>query len=411
MDFTTKILHTSYNKKDIHGTLRMPVYDTAAFEFPDAESLEDAFLNRKPGHVYSRLTNPTVEHLEKIIKEVTGALSVVSFASGMAAIANTFITLVQPGDNIITTKHLFGNTYSLFHKTLKSFGVEFRFVDLTDLTSVKEVIDEHTRAIFLETITNPMLEVADAGALSEIARENKILLIADTTLTPLYLFDAKKHHVDLEIISSTKYISGGGTSTGGIVIDYGTYDWSQSAKLKDDAEKFGPFAFIARLRKEIHRNFGACLSPHNAFLQTLGLETFALRAEKSCVNSLEIAEWLEKQAKVEKVNYPGLKSSPYYKLSQKQFGKLAGAIITLDLASKEVCFQFLNNLKIIRRATNLNDNKSLALHPASTIYCEYTPEELVPLGVSDKMIRLAIGIESARDLIDDISQALNKIDK
>ncbi len=249
MDFTTRVLHTPYNKNDIHGALRMPVYDTAAFEYPDAESLEAAFLNRKPGHVYSRLTNPTVEHLEKIIKEVTGALGVISFSSGMAAISNAFLALVQPGDNIITTKHLFGNTYSLFHKTLKSFGINFRFADLTDLTSVKEAIDKHTRAIFLETITNPMLEVADAGALSEIARENNILLIADTTLTPLYLFDSKKHHVDIEIISGTKYISGGGTSTGGIVIDYGTYDWSHSGKLSTDAKKYGSFAFIAKLRK------------------------------------------------------------------------------------------------------------------------------------------------------------------
>ncbi len=410
MDFTTKILHTAYSKSDVHGALRMPVYDAAAFEYPDAESLEAAFLGRNPGHVYSRLTNPTVEYLEKLIKEVTGALGVVSFSSGMAAISNAFLALVQPGDNIVTTKHLFGNTYSLFHKSLKSFGIEFRFADLTDLKSVKGAIDKHTRAIFLETITNPMLEVADADALSEIARENNILLIADTTLTPLYLFDSKKHHVDIEIISSTKYISGGGTSTGGIIVDYGSYDWSHSAKLSVDAKKFGHFAFIARLRKEIHRNFGACLSPHNAYLQTLGLETFALRAEKSCANSLEIAEWLERQSKVEKVNYPGLKSSAYYKLSQKQFGKLAGAIITLDLASKEECFLFLNNLKIIRRATNLNDNKTLALHPASTIFCEYTPEELVPLGVSEKTIRLAIGIESARDLINDINQALNKPD-
>ncbi|NOY97142.1 MAG: O-acetylhomoserine aminocarboxypropyltransferase/cysteine synthase [Chlorobi bacterium] len=410
MDFTTRVLNTPYNKSDIHGALRMPVYDTAAFEYPDAESLEAAFLNRKPGHVYSRLTNPTVEHLENIIKEVTGALGVISFSSGMAAISNTFFALVQPGDNIITTKHLFGNTYSLFHKTLKSFGIKFRFADLTDLTSVKGAIDKHTRAIFLETITNPMLEVADAGALSEIARENKILLIADTTLTPLYLFDSKKHHVDIEIISGTKYISGGGTSTGGIVIDYGTYDWSHSEKLSNDAKKYGHFTFIAKLRKEVHRNLGACLSPHNAYLQTLGLETFALRAERSCANSLEIAEWLEKHPKVGKVNYPGLKSSAYYNISQKQFGKYAGAIITLDLASKEECFLFLNNLKIIRRATNLNDNKTLALHPASTIFCEYTPEELVQLGVSENTIRMAIGIESARDLIDDINQALNKID-
>jgi len=248
--------------------------------------------------------------------------------------------------------------------------------------------------------------VADIQALSKVAAKYNILLIADTTMTPPYLFSAKDFGVDIEVISSTKWISGGATSVGGLIIDHGTYDWAKNEKLKPDAVKFGPFAFINRLRREVYRNIGACLSPHSAYLQSVGLETLTLRLDAACANTLRLAEFLQKLKSVKAVNYPGLKSSAYYQVSQKQFGKKAGGVLTFDLASKEKCFKFINNLKTIRRATNLHDNRSLILHPGSTIFCEYNDQLKEEMGVRNTLLRLAVGIEDIRDLTSDIEQAL-----
>ncbi len=407
--FTTRVLHTRYLKDDPHGSLHMPVYDSASFEFDRAENMELTFQGRKSDHVYSRISNPTVENFEQIILGITGALTVTALSSGMAAISNLFFTLMETGSNIITSRHLFGNTYSLFEHTLKPFGLVIRYADLTSANAVEKLIDNNTSAIFLETITNPQLEVADIKVLSEIARRKNIPLIADTTITPPYLFDSKKHGVDIEVISSTKYISGGATSMGGLIIDNGTYDWSQSSKFKDDAIKYGPFTLSVKLKREVFRNLGACLSPHNAYLQSLGLETLPLRADKSCSNTLAIARHLQGLSQVQSVNYPGLAESKFYEISKKQFGTKPGAILTFDLGSKTQCFSFMNNLKIIRRATNLNDNKTLILHPSSTIFCEYTPETKQQMGVRETMLRLAVGIEDKNDLINDINSAIEII--
>jgi len=409
LNLISKILHAKFLKEDSHGSLHMPIYDNVTFEFKSAEELELAFQGKKPGHMYSRISNPTVEHFEQRIKIMTNASGVLALSSGMAAISNTILTIARAKDNIITSKHLFGNTYSLFENTLKEWGLETRYTDLTKTEEVARLIDTNTRAIFLETITNPQLEVADIAALSKIARRKNILLIADTTMTPPYLFSAQKFGVDIEVISSTKWISGGATSVGGLIIDHGLYDWKQNAKLQRDAIKFGPFAFISRLRREIYRNIGACISPHNAYLQSLGLETLLLRLDVACANTLTIAEFLEKSKQVNSVNYPGLKSSPYYKTSQKQFGDKAGAVLTFDLSSKEECFKFINNLKLIRRATNLQDNRSLILHPASTIFCEYDDQLKNEMGVRNTLIRLAVGIEDSEDLISDIQESLEDL--
>jgi O-acetylhomoserine (thiol)-lyase len=404
--FITKILHTKFSKEDPHGSLHMPVYDNVAFEFKTAEDLELAFQGKKPSHMYSRISNPTVEHFEQKIKAITDAAGVIALSSGMAAISNTILTIARSKDNIITSKHLFGNTYSLFENTLKDWGLETRYADLTRPEKVNQLIDGKTKAIFLETITNPQLEVVDIKAISEIARRKNILLIADTTMTPPYIFSAKEFGVDIEVISSTKWISGGATSVGGVIIDHGLYDWKKNDKLHSDAVKFGPFAFIGRLRREVYRNIGACICAHNAYLQGLGLETLPLRLDLACANTLKIAEFLKQSARVKSVNYPGLKDSAYYETARKQFGDKPGAVLTFDLASKKECFHFLNNLKLIRRATNLHDNRSLILHPGSTIFCEYDDALKNEMGVRDTLIRLAVGIEDYRDLISDIQQAL-----
>ena len=406
MKFITKILHTKFSKEDPHGSLHAPLYENVAFEFKNAEDLELAFQGKKPSHMYSRISNPTVEHFERRILTVTGATGVVALASGMAAIANTILTVTKAQDNIITSKHLFGNTYSLFEQTLKEWGLETRYADLTKPEEIKKLIDGKTRAIFLETITNPQLEVADLKALSLITREANILLIVDTTMTPSYLFSAKDFGVDIEVLSSTKWISGGATSVGGLIIDHGLFDWKKNEKLKSDAVKFGPFAFINRLRREVYRNLGACLSPHNAYLQSLGLETLPFRLEAACANALKIAESLQGVSAVKAVNYPGLKGSPYHEIAKEQFGGKPGAVLTFDLGSKEQCFKFMNQLKLVRRATNLHDNRSLILHPASTIFCEYSPALKAEMGVRETLIRLAVGIEDSQDLIADIEQAL-----
>src|SRR3989339_355443 len=370
--FTTKAVHSPFVKKDAHGSLHMPVYDSVSFEFDSAEEQEEAFLGKKQRHVYTRITNPTVEHLEQKVKHITGAFSVLAVASGMAAISSTIMAVAQRGDNIITTK----------------------------------LIDGNTRAIFFETITNPQLEVVNIKELSALAVKSGILMIADTTVTPLDFFDSRAFGVDIEVLSATKYISGGATTIGGLIIDNGTFDWAKIPKLKENAKLYGQFAFIAKLRKEVFRNIGACLAPHNAYLQSLGIETLALRADRSCENTLKIAEYLSGKSGVTQVNYPGLASSKYYTVAASQFGEKTGAILTFEMSTKDESFKLLNKLKLIRRATNINDNKTLAIHPSSTIFCEYKEDLKREMRVYDNMIRLSVGIEDVEDIINDIEQAL-----
>ena len=404
--FSTRVIHTEYSKKDAHNALQMPIYSNAAFEFDTAEQMEDAFLGRSPDHAYSRISNPTVENFEQRIRSITGALSVTALSSGMAAISNVFFTIAKSGDNIITSRHLFGNTYSFLTSTLQAFGVETRFCDLTNMDEVIDAINEKTIAIFFETITNPQLEIADIGLLSKIAREHDLIVIADSTLTPPNIFNALDYGVDIEVISSTKIISGGATSMGGLILDYGKFDWSRFTKLSELAQRFGPFTFNAKLRKEIYRNLGACLSPYHAYLQSLGLETLSLRYDKATSNCLILAEYLQTEKKISGVNYPGLKASQFYEVGKKQFGKYPGAMLTFNLSTREECFVFLNKLKLISRATNIYDNRSLIMHPASTIFCDYTPEIRRTMGISGTLIRMSVGIEDGNDLINDIQVAL-----
>jgi len=404
--FEAQVLHIPFDKEDAYGSLSMPVYNTAAYEFDTAEDMEAAFCGRTADHAYSRITNPTVQYFERKIQIVTGAISVTALNSGMAAISNTLIAIAQSGTNVVTSAHLFGNTYSFLKSTLAAFGVEARCCDLTNIEEVRAQVDEHTCAIFLEVITNPQLEVADLRALAAVGREKGVPLVADTTVIPFHVFSAKACGVDIEIVSSTKYISGGATSIGGLIVDYGTFDWRHSEKLAAMSREFGAATFTTKLRKEIHRNLGAYMTPQVAYMQTLGLETVEVRFARQAGTCLELAKSLQELSNVESVNYTGLESSPYYMLSTEQFGPLPGAMLTFDLASREACFRFMNKLQLIRRATNLFDNKSLAIHPASTIYGSFTAEQRKSMDVSDKTIRLSVGLESVDDLLQDIIQAL-----
>lgn len=386
----TKAIHTKFPRNDAYGSLSMPVYHTAAYEFDDADEMADAFCGRILAPDYSRVLNPTVMFFEDKIKELTGAEDVIAFNSGMAAISNALMAVAAAGKNIVTSRHLFGNTFSLLTVTLKRFGVETRLCDLTNPGEVEAAVDENTCCLFLEIITNPQMEVADLRALADIAHGHDIPLIADTTMIPFTDFDAHSLGVDVEVVSSTKYLSGGATSLGGLIIDYGTAE-----------------GFDRRIRFELIFNLGGYMTPHAAYMQTIGLETLDVRYRTQSANALALARKLRGLPGICRVNYVGLEDNPYFEISRKQFGSTSGAMLTIDLESEDACKKFINNLKLIRRATNLFDNKSLAIHPASTIFGPFSAEERRRMDVLDTTIRLSVGLEDVDDLFDDIKQALN----
>lgn len=404
--FSKRAIHSSGVKKDPYGALSVPVYNAVAYEFDSAEAMEQAFSGKTGDFVYSRISNPTVQAYENKVKELTGAFSVTALNSGMAAISNALMCVAYSGCNIITTRHLFGNTYSFFTSTLAAFGVEIRFCDLNDIKEVESQIDDDTCAVFLEIISNPQMDVVDLKKLSDIISKKNIPLIADTTIIPFSNFEANKFGVDIEVISSTKYLSGGATSVGGLIIDYGSFDWSQSKRLQSLEKELGIGTFTFKLKREIHRNLGAYMTPQVAYMQNLALETLQLRYDKASETTGKIASALENMPAVNKVNYPGLTSNPYYKVSKSQFGENPGAMLTFDLESQEACFNFLNNLKLIRRATNLFDNKTMALHPYTTIYGTYSKESKEQMHIYNTTIRLSVGLEDIADLLKDITQAL-----
>ena len=385
----TQAIHQPYKRRDAYDALSMPIYNAVAFEFDNAKVMADAFCGRIDAPDYSRVENPTVTNLEQRIKALTGAENVIALNSGMAAISNTLFSVVEQGKNVITSRHLFGNTYSLLISTLSRLGVEARLCDLTDVEAVERLIDDNTCCLFLEIMTNPQLEVVDVRALTEIAHQHGIPVIADTTLIPFTQFSAKDLGIDLEVVSSTKYISGGATSLGGLVIDYGTFP-----------------SIGKRLLNEMLFNLGAYMTPQVAYMQTLGLETLDVRYRAQAGNALELAQRLRTLKPIHKVNYVGLEDNPYHQLAVSQYGETAGAMVTIDLESQEACFRMLDNLKLIHRATNLFDNRTLAIHPASTIFGLFTAEERAAMDVQDTTIRLSIGLESVDDLFDDIKQAL-----
>ena len=390
MKKTTRAIHQPYKRRDAYDALSMPVYNAVSYEFDNAQLMSDVFCGRVSAPDYSRVGNPTVENLEQMVKGITGATDVVAFNSGMAAISAVFIALAQQGKNIVSSRHMFGNTYSLLTSTLKRFGVEARLCDLTNVEQVEQQLDDNTCCVYLEIMTNPQLEVVDIVALATLAHQRGIPLVADTTLIPFTEFSAKALGVDAEVVSSTKYISGGATSLGGLVIDYGTFQPLGRA-----------------LRGELLFNFGAYMTPQAAYLQTVGLEVLDARYRIQAANALELAKQLQKLPQIKHVNYVGLPDNPYHELAKKQFGNTAGAMITIDLDSKEACFAMINKLKLIHRATNLFDNRTLAIHPASTIYGAFTDEQRHEMDVNDTTIRLSIGLEDVDDLLDDIKQALN----
>ena len=396
MKQNTKAIHFSYQKPDAYGALTMPVYHTAAYEFADADVMADAFCGRVELPDYSRITNPTVIYLEKKVQALTGASSVWAFTSGMAAITGTMMCLAASGKTIITSNHLFGNTWLLISKTLGRFGVRSKFIDLTDLQAVRAAIDSDACCIYAEIISNPHQEVVDLKAISEIAHSAGIPLVADTTMIPFTKFSSRELGVDVEVVSTTKYLSGGATTVGGMVMAYGGQGSILESHTRFEEEM-----------KDIQLNLGGYMSPHAAYMQTLGLENLDARYAVESSNTQRIAELLRTLPAVKKVNYLGLPDNPFHELAKKQFGGTFGAMLTIDLADQQSCFRFLNNLKLVKRATNLFDNRSLAIHPYSTIFGLFTAEQKRALDIFDTTIRLSIGLEDVEDIFEDFKQALD----
>ncbi len=380
-----------YERRDAYGALSMPVYNAVAYEFDTAKDMADAFTGRVIAPDYSRTANPTVTNFERRVKALTGANDVTAMNSGMAAISMTMLALTASGKNIVTSRHMFGNTFDLLYNTLRRFGIETRLVDLTNVEEVERSIDANTCCVFMEIITNPQMEVVDIKAIAEVAHRHQVPLVVDTTVIPFTEFSVHSLGADIEVVSSTKYISGGATSLGGLIIDYGTVK-----------------GFQQRIKGEILFNFGAYMTPHAAYMQTLGLETLAARYAMESANTLELARRMQRMPGIVSVNYVGLADNPYHELAQRQFGPTAGAMICFDLESEEACFNFLNNLKVIHRATNLFDNKTLAIHPYSTIFGNFTAEERANMDVFDTTIRISVGLEDVDDLAEDMEQALHK---
>ena len=386
----TIAIHTPYVRPDAYGSLAVPIYNNVSFEFQDAQEMSDVFCNRKKAPDYGRIANPTVTQFEQRVKALTAAEHVTAFNSGMAAISTALLAVVAQGKNIVTSRHLFGNTLAFISGTLLRLGIKPRLRDLTNLEAVEAAIDEQTACVFLEIVTNPQLEVADLKAIAEIAHRKGVPVIADSTVIPFTETNLKALGVDVEVVSSTKYISGGGTSLGGLIIDYGTFP---------DINK--------RVKYDLLINLGVYMSPQAAYMQTLGLETLDVRYQQQAANALWLAEALKQEAGITSVNYIGLPDNPYYQLAQQQFGPTAGAMLTIELASRQTCFEFLNRLKIVHRATNLFDSRTLAIHPASTIFGLFPERQLEQMDVCQTTIRLSVGLEAPEDILADIRQAID----
>jgi len=386
-----------------------PLVEATAFARESPEELEAIFAGREFGHLYSRLSNPTLAALEQRLTDLEGGIGAATTASGMAAIAATVLTLARAGDSIVTSQELFGGTYSLFSRLLPDYGIESRFLPVRRPKKFSDAIDKNTRMIFVETISNPGLRVADLNALAEIASDYKIPLVVDSTVTTPLLFQPAKEGAGIVIHSTTKFISGHGDAVGGCVVDCGGYSWDKNPHLKENYSEYGELAFLAELRWRGIRTLGANQSPANARLTLRGLKTLGTRIKRHCNNSLRLAKQLRDHPEIKELNYPGLREHPDHELAKKQFNNRYGAILTMKLGTKEKCFKFLNALHLIKNMVNIGDTCSMAIHPASTICRDLDPDEKRAMGVTEDLVRICVGLEDYEELKKEIVEALNKV--
>jgi len=409
MKFNTRLLHGVLTHDEKTGATSTPIFQSSAFKYDTAEDLEATFKGNKFGFLYSRMNNPTVDAFERKIADLEKGIGAIACASGMAAITLAILNLVKAGEEIVAGSGLFGGTYSLF-SNLEDYGVKAKYAKDNNIESYEALINEKTRAIFIETIGNPKLDVPDIEKLSKLAHKNGIPLVVDNTITTPYLVRPFELGADIVIHSSSKYINGSGNSISGVIVDSGKtkWDYEKFSTLKN-YKKYGKFVYLAKLRKGIFKDFGPCLSPFNAYLNLLGVETLGLRMERICDNTLELTKFLAENEKVMNVNYSGLEDNPYHEISKKQFSNKYGGVFTLRLGTKEKAFKLINNLKYAANLANIGDTRTLVIHPMSTIYSFNDEKEIESAGVFDDLIRVSVGIEDIEDLIEDFQQALDKI--
>jgi O-acetylhomoserine (thiol)-lyase len=329
----------------------------------------------------------------------------------MAAITTAVLTILRAGDEILSSSSVFGGTFSLFRDSLSNYGIGARFVDPTNLASLRAAVNERTRLIFVETIGNPKMDVPDIAAIAEIARAAGVPLLVDATVTTPCLARGLDLGADLVIHSTSKFINGSGSVIGGAIVDLGRFDWKSERfpHFAPFVKKYGKLAFTARARKLIHKDFGACAAPMNSFLLTQGIETLALRMEQHCASALRLAGFLSEHPKVRWVNYPGLAASPFHAVASRQYGGRYGALLTFGLADKAAAFRCINALRLARNLANIGDAKTLVIHPASTICCDYTLEEKAIMGVSEELVRVSVGLEAIDDILADFAAALAQV--
>lgn len=423
MQIETQVLHAGFSEDPTTRAVAVPIYQTTSYSFRDTQHGADLFDLKEPGNIYTRIMNPTNDVLEQRMAALEGGIGALCMASGMAAITASIQTLAKAGDNIISTSQLYGGTYNLFAHTFPSQGIEVRMFSAEDLNAMEAAIDEHTRAVFCESIGNPAGNVVDLQALAALAHKHQLPLIVDNTVATPYLCRPFEHGADIVVHSLTKYIGGHGTTIGGIIVDSGKFNWQDNPRFKAFnepdpsyhgvvyAEALGAAAFIGRARVVPLRNMGAALSPFNAFMALQGLETLALRMDRHVANAQQVAEYLHQHTKVSKVNYAGLSDSPYYQLAQTYSRGMPSAILSFELTQtgREAGGRFIDALKLIKRLVNIGDAKSLACHPASTTHRQLNAAELQAAGVSEGLIRISVGIEQVGDIIADIEQALQAV--
>lgn len=403
--FTTRALHGDRLSAPEHGVLHKPVHNSVAFGYEDVRDLVAIFQNRKSGFAYGRQANPTAEALARKITEMERGVGSIPFSTGMAAIGATFLALLKAGDHVVSSAFLFGNTNSLFG-TLQNFGVQVSFVDATDVSNVAAALKPNTRMVFVETIANPVTQVADLAGIGDLCAERGVLYIVDNTLTSPWLFQPIDVKAGLVINSLTKYIGGHGNALGGTVTDTGVFDWQSyphivEAYKGNDARTWG----LTQIRKKGLRDFGAALAPEAAHHLSVGADTLDMRIERACTNAQAVAEFCTAHPKVAKVFYPGLPQHPQHERA-KQLFKRFGALLSIELAEGVDCFDFLNKLELVVSSSHLGDNRSLGIPVAHTIFWEMGPERRASMGVADSMVRLSMGIENTDDLLADFAQAL-----
>jgi len=419
--FSTRALHAGYEPPDpATGARAVPIYQTTSYVFKSTEHAIKLFNLEEEGYIYTRISNPTVSVLEKRIAAMEGGVGALAVSSGQAAITYAILNLAGPGDEIVSGSALYGGTYNLFARIFpKKFGISVKFVDETDPKSVEEAITSRTKAVYVESMSNPGLTVPDFEAIAEIAHRYGIPLIVDNTLTP-YIFRPFEHGVDIVVYSATKFLEGHGTSIGGIIVDGGKFNWA-NGKFPDFVEpdpsyhgvsyveKFKEAAYIVKCRAQLLRDVGSCMSPFNAFLFILGLETLSLRMKKHCENALKVVEFLENHPCVSWVNYPILEHNRTKQNALKYLKEGYGAIVTFGVkGGKEAGRKFIDSLELISHLANIGDARTLAIHPATTTHSQLSEEEQLKTGVTPDMIRLSVVLEDVEDIIADLDQALKK---